>query len=94
MKQTDGAIVIRQTLIKHWQLPKKQIKAIKRLMDEGRFGTMPEKLREMALLRLDNPDATLTELGEMLKPPLKKAGVNSRLKRIEAMADNDTERKK
>lgn len=70
----------------------KQIIAIKRLMDEGRFESMPDKLREIALLRLDNPDATLTELGEMLKPPLKKAGVNSRLKRIEAMADNDTGR--
>ena len=47
---------------------------------------MPGKLKEIALLRLENPDATMTELGEMMDPPLKKSGVASRMKRIEEMA--------
>jgi DNA-binding transcriptional regulator WhiA len=33
-------------------------------------------------LRLDNPEASLTQLGEMMDPPLKKSGVNNRMKRI------------
>ncbi|MCI2063089.1 MAG: DNA-binding protein WhiA [Eubacteriaceae bacterium] len=65
----------------------KQTAAIRQLRDDGRFDTMPAKLREIAELRLDNPDATLVELGEMLDPPLKKAGVNSRLKRIMELAE-------
>ena len=35
---------------------------------------------------MEHPEASLKELGEFLDPPLKKAGVNSRLKRIEALA--------
>lgn len=65
----------------------KQTAAIRQLRDDGRFDIMPEKLKEIAELRLENPDATLVELGEMLDPPLKKAGVNSRLKRIMELAE-------
>lgn len=47
---------------------------------------LPKRLQEIAVLRLDNPDVSLTELGEMLDPPLKKSGVNHRMKRIEDLA--------
>ena len=65
-----------------------QIKAIARLKMEGRFDQLPYKLREMAKLREEHPDASLTELGEMLEPPLKKSGVNNRLKKILDAAEN------
>lgn len=48
---------------------------------------LPNGLRELAYLRLDNEDASLKELGEMLSPPLGKSGVNHRLKKIEKIAD-------
>ena len=48
---------------------------------------LPEGLRELAYLRLDNEDASLKELGEMLDPPLGKSGVNHRLKKIEKIAE-------
>ncbi len=48
---------------------------------------LPEGLRELAYLRLDNEDASLKELGEMLIPPLGKSGVNHRLKKIEKIAE-------
>lgn len=48
---------------------------------------LPDGLRELAYLRLDNEDASLKELGEMLSPPLGKSGVNHRLKKIEKIAD-------
>jgi len=44
---------------------------------------LPEKLRVVANLRIENPEASLSQLGEMMQPPLKKSGVNNRLKKIE-----------
>ena len=49
---------------------------------------LPEKLRDVALARLANPEASLTQLGEMLSKPLKKSGVNNRLKKISEIAEN------
>lgn len=54
---------------------------------------LPSKLAEIASLRIEHPEASLKELGELLDPPLKKAGVNSRLKRIEALAEAAEEEK-
>ena len=48
---------------------------------------LPDGLRELAYLRLENEDASLKELGEMLSPPLGKSGVNHRLKKIEKIAE-------
>ena len=39
---------------------------------------LPEKLREAADLRLQNPEASLIELAGMMEPPMKKAGINHR----------------
>ena len=49
---------------------------------------LPEKLQDIALVRIDNPDASLQELGEMLNPPLGKSGVNHRLRKICQIADD------
>lgn len=64
----------------------KQISDIGRLQASPVWKTLPEKLREIALLRLENPEASLAELGAMLDPPLSKAGVNNRLSRIGEIA--------
>ena len=48
---------------------------------------LPDNLQEIALLRLENEDISLKELGEMLNPPLGKSGVNHRFKKIEKIAD-------
>ena len=48
---------------------------------------LPPRLREIARLRLENPDSSLKELGEMLDPPVGKSGVNHRLRKIEAIAE-------
>lgn len=64
----------------------KQLENI-RLIDETRgIASLPEKLYETAKLRLENPEASLIELAEMLDPPLKKSGINHRLKKIEEIA--------
>lgn len=64
----------------------KQIEAIKKLKQTGEFENLSENLKEIAILRLENPDASLIELGEMLKNPIGKSGVNHRLKQIESLA--------
>ena len=42
----------------------------------------------MARLRLENPEASLVSLGELLEPPIGKSGVNARLRRISEIARN------
>lgn len=59
-----------------------QIAAIRKLVDTGEIANLTDKLREIAMLRLENPEASISELGEMMDPPLKKSGVNGRLMRV------------
>lgn len=58
----------------------KQIEAIEKLKKIGKFNNLPDNLKEIANLRIKNPEASLTELGQMLKKPIGKSGVNYRLK--------------
>ena len=48
---------------------------------------LPERLREIASLRMEEPDTSLVELGKKLNPPLGKSGVNHRLKKISDIAN-------
>ena len=48
---------------------------------------MDESLKEIAELRLKNPNASLLELGKMLRKPVGKSGVNYRLKKIMEIAN-------
>ena len=59
-----------------------QIDAIKKLQDNNKFNKLDNNLKEIAILRLENPDLPLSELGKMLKNPVGKSGVNYRLKKI------------
>lgn len=60
----------------------KQIIAIKKIIEIGGIDSLTPKLKELAELRINNPEASLSQLGEMMSPPLKKSGVNNRMKRI------------
>ncbi|MBR3146694.1 MAG: DNA-binding protein WhiA [Eubacterium sp.] len=66
----------------------KQIAAIRKLKESGKIGILSDKLIEVAELRIEHPEASLVELGEMMDPPLKKSGINNRLKRIVEAAKN------
>ncbi len=50
--------------------------------------TLIESLEVIARLRLENPSASLKELGEMSSPPIGKSGINHRLRKISQIADN------
>ena len=65
----------------------KQAAAIDKIKNTKGLEWLPEKLREAARLRMENPDISLAALGELCDPPLKKSGINGRLKKIEELAD-------
>ncbi len=65
-----------------------QISAIKKLKKEGKFNKLDENLKEIAELRIENPNISLIELGKLLKKPLGKSGVNYRLKKIVEISKN------
>ena len=65
----------------------KQIEAIKKLKQQGKFSSLPDNLKEIANLRLKYPESSLVELGKMLKEPIGKSGVNYRLNAIMKMVD-------
>ncbi len=65
----------------------KQIEDITYIKDHYGFDNLQKGLREMAEIRLENPDATLQELGQLLDPPVGKSGVNHRLRKLSDLAD-------
>lgn len=64
-----------------------QIAAIRKLQENGEFKKLDDNLKEIALLRLENPDMPLIELGKKLKVPIGKSGVNYRLRKIMEIAN-------
>jgi DNA-binding protein WhiA len=65
----------------------RQIDNIKLLEKEIGLDSLPDKLREVAVIRMQHPDLNLTEVGEMLKGQVSKSGVNHRLRKIDEMAE-------
>lgn len=60
----------------------KQIDAINKLKESGKYNSLSENLKEIAELRIKYPEVSLVELGKMLNPPIGKSGVNHRMKAI------------
>lgn len=50
------------------------------------LGKLPDSLRQAAEARLNSPDATLTQLGELMEPPAAKSAVNKRMRRLGELA--------
>ena len=66
----------------------KQMEDIRFIQETIGLEGLPENLLEMALIRLERPEATLKELGEALDPPVGKSGVNHRLRKLGQLADD------
>ena len=65
----------------------KQIEDIKLIKSKKRFNELSEGLKEIAEVRLNNPDMPLAELGKQLSKPIGKSGVNHRMKKISEIAE-------
>ena len=66
----------------------KQVEDIKYICSTVGLEQLREGLAQTAKMRLEHPEATLKELGELMDPPLGKSGVNHRLKNLSALADD------
>lgn len=69
----------------------RQISDIAYLRDHYGLSGLPEPLRQMAEVRLENPDAPLKDLGQLLDPPVGKSGVNHRLRKLSELAQRHRE---
>jgi len=65
----------------------RQVESIKLIQTQIGLQRLPKNLREIAELRLNYPDESLKELGEMLDPIVGKSGINHRLRKIEKIAE-------
>jgi len=65
----------------------RQIDNIRLLQREVGLENLPDKLREVAEIRLKHPDINLKEVGDLLKGAVSKSGVNHRLRKIDEMAE-------
>lgn len=63
-----------------------QIEAIRTLEERGMLEQLPEKLKETAILRRENPELTLTQLAALCVPPVTKSALNHRLRKLMALA--------
>lgn len=66
----------------------KQVEDIRFIQSTRGLDSLPDNLREIALIRLEYPQAPLKELGTFLEPPVGKSGVNHRLRKICEIAED------
>ncbi|WP_010631923.1 DNA-binding protein WhiA [Sporolactobacillus vineae] len=65
----------------------RQVENIRLIEKQIGLQELPDKLREIAELRLQNPDITLKELGELVSgAPISKSGINHRFRKIDRIA--------
>lgn len=65
----------------------RHIQIIREIENKVSIDALPETLRSIALLRINHPEASLKELGELMTPPIGKSGVNHRMRRIEEFGE-------
>ena len=63
-----------------------QLSVIRILREKGILEGLPEKLKQAALAREQNPSGSLTELAAMMEPPITKPAMNNRMKKLAAIA--------
>lgn len=74
-------------IVKTVNAASRQVEDIQFLQEKLGLQNLPENLREMAQIRLEYPDLSLKELGELFAVPIGKSGVNHRLRKLSELAD-------
>ncbi len=64
------------------------IAAIKKLEASGLLAALPDDLRETAGIRMEMPEASLSEMCEKFSPTLSKSGLSHRFERIKKFAED------
>jgi len=69
----------------------RQIASIRVIESTSGLGSLPDKLRETAELRLENPESSMSELAQLHTPPLTKSCLSHRLRKLTEIADELSE---
>ncbi|HCC35608.1 MAG TPA: DNA-binding protein WhiA [Ruminococcaceae bacterium] len=64
-----------------------QLEAIDRLEKDGRLRGLPEELYRIALIRRENPEASISELAALSGETISRSGINHRLKKLVRIAE-------
>lgn len=64
------------------------LSAIRKIEGAGLLPSLPDDLRETARLRMENPEASLSEICSMFLPPLSKSGLSHRFAKIKKFAED------
>jgi DNA-binding protein WhiA len=75
-------------LVRAGRAAHEQVQAVRRLAAAGALGELAPDLRELAELRLEHPSLSLRELASTCRPPLPKASVHRRLRKLVELAEN------
>lgn len=68
---------------------REQAAAIQRLEESGRLDALPDKLKEAARLRIENPELNLSQLGLLCSPSVSKSAFNHRMRKLMELARED-----
>lgn len=79
-------------IVKTVNAANRQVADIELIKEKKGISALPENLREAAVLRLEHPDATLSELSQMMNPPIGKSGMNHRLRKLSEIAEEIREK--
>ena len=66
-----------------------QLEAIRHIVKEYGIDALPEPLKDAALLRIANPEASLADLAKLSYPPVTKSCISHRLKKIMSLASKE-----
>lgn len=66
---------------------REQLAAIERLRESGRLDSLPDKLKEAARLRIENPELNLNQLGALCEPAVSKSAFNHRMRKLMELAE-------
>lgn len=72
---------------KQLQAVKKYTDAIQWLIDSEKIDSLPSDLKETAMLRIENDQLSLADLGKLMNPPVSKSGIRHRLEKILELAE-------
>lgn len=68
-----------------------QTRAVEAVIERVGWEALDPGLRDVALARLANPSASLSELGELCDPPVSKSSVHRRLTRLLSLSEGETD---
>ncbi len=67
---------------------RKYTAAAVKLKENGRLETLPDDLRILAEIKIENPEMSLSQLGKMMDPPRSKSTVSRKLAKIYSLAED------